>query len=211
MDTEALNITAWQLKHLAQALTRAKRLEAMRMAFHKELYECISFPTTNFDPLNPKGIKTATDAQAIRIIELKERYDRTIMNEYGRHVQWKLLLDWLTDRDQLIMIRYFQKKKYVRPELIASLLQRIHSKMEEEESYIEKARNDLAKEEHAEYRRVKAEKRLPKRKLSIYEDGKWLFIDPDEYKIQQWQKKQEQRFEETRRYFRETYNHPDAL
>lgn len=211
METEELNITAWQLKHLAQALTRAKRLEAMRMAFRKELYECISFPTTNFDPLNPKGIKTATDAQAIRIIELKERYDRTIMNEYGRHVQWKLLLDWVTDRDQLIMIRYFQKKKYVRPELIASLLHRIHSKMEEEESYIEKARNDLAKEEHEEYRRVKAEKRLPKRKVSIFEDGKWILIDPDEYKIQQWKKQRDQEREELQKYFRETKRHSEAL
>lgn len=211
MDTESLNITAWQLKYLAQALTRAKRLEAMRMAFHEELYDCISFPTSNFDPLNPKSIKTATDSQAIRIIELKERYDRTIMNEYGRHVQWTLLLEWLSEKDQLIMIRYFQKKKYVHPELIASLLQRIHSKVEEEESYIEKARDDLAKEEHAEYRSVKAEKRLPKRKLSIFEDGKWILIDPDEYKIQQWQKQRDREREELQKYFKETKRHSEAL
>lgn len=207
MDTEALNITAWQLKHLAQALTRAKRLEALRASFHQELYECISYPTTNFDPLNPKGIKTDTESQAIRIIEAKERYDRQIMNEYDRYFRWQSMLDWVTGDDRIILIRYFQKKKYVRPKRIKLLLHRIKRKLEAEERQIEKARTELAKEEYAEYARVKAEKRLPKQKLSIFEDGKWLLIDPDEYQMMQGQKRNEQEWKQLRRYLREAKAH----
>ncbi|WP_203332633.1 hypothetical protein [Planococcus beigongshangi] len=211
MDNETLNIEAWQLKYLAQALTRGKRLEVLRAKFHEELYECISYSTTNFDPLNPKGIKTATDSQAIRIIEAKERYDRMIMNEYDRHFRWQLLLDWLTDHDRTIMVRYFQKKKFVRPELIASLLHRISKRLAEEERHIEKVRTDQAKEEYAEYAKATAEKRMPKRKLSVFEDGKWILIDPDEYNLLQWKKRLDAKQKDMREYFKDNFNHPDAL
>lgn len=211
MESEALNITAWQLKHLAQALTRAKRLEALRTSFHKELYECISYSTTNFDPLNPKGIKTATDSQAIAIIEAKERYDRLIMNEYDRYFRWKLMLDWVNETDRIILVRYFQKKKYMRPERIKSLLNRIKEKVNVEERYLEKVRTDQSKEAYEEFLKVKAEKRLPKRKLSIFEDGKWILVDPDEYQMLQWRKRNEQQDEEWRQYLREKYKQQNAL
>lgn len=192
MDSEALNIEAWQLKHLAQALTRAKRLEVLRTDFHKELYACISYSTTNFDPLNPKGISIATDSQAIGIIEAKERYDRMIMNEYDRHFRWQILLDWLTDYDRRIMVRYFEKKKYVRPELIASLLHRMSKRLAEEERHLEKVRTNQAKEDYEAYRKTKTGKRKPKQRISFYEDGEWILMDQEDYELRQWKKRNDQ-------------------
>lgn len=210
MDAETLNINAWQLSHLAQALTRAKRLEALREAFHEELYDCIAYSTTNFDPLNPKGVITSTEGQAIKIIQAKERYDRQILQEYDRHIRWQNFLSLASNSDKQIMVRYFKKQKYVRPEIIKSLLIRLGKKLDSEEVVIEKERTIKAAREHREH--MKHAKPKPvKRKLSIFEEGKWLLIDPDEYERQQWKKQLDADREAMRQYFRETFNHPSAL
>lgn len=210
MDAETLNINAWQLSHLAQALTRAKRLEALREAFHEELYDCIAYSTTNFDPLNPKGIITSTEGQAIKIIQAKERYDRQILHEYDRHIRWGNFLKLASESDKQIMVRYFKKKKYVRPEVIKSLLFRLRKKLDSEETLLEKERTAKAAREHQEYLK-NAKPKPAKRKLSIFEEGKWILIDPEEYERQQWRKRFDADREEMQKYFKEAFQHQDAL
>lgn len=167
-DSEIM--TGWQLYHVAEALTRAKRLEKLRSDFHNELYASIAFPSVNYDALNPRTISTATEAQAIRIIEAKERYDSLIQQEYVRHVRWKNLLEWASSTDKELMIRYFQKKKYVHPEVIAALLHRIKGKVEEEEIRIEKERTVKAQKDFKKYLDMVDRKRLKqKKKVCFFE------------------------------------------
>lgn len=211
MDNETLNFDAWQLMHIAQALTRAKRLEALRTAFHKELYACIRWSTTTFDKLEPRQGSVSTDLQAIKIIEAKERYEKKIQNEYDKYIRWQCFLQLANPHDQGIMVRYFQKKKYVRPEAIKSLLFRLKDTLEGQETQIEKERADQAKKDHHEFLRTTKITKMPKRKISIFEDGRWRLVDPDEYEREQQRKRFEEQREEMRRYFREEFYHKDAL
>lgn len=142
---ESGKITEWQLFHLAEALTRAMRLEKHREDFHKELYQAILYPTVHYDREFTGNMGSpAVDVQAIRIIELKERYDRKIQGEYDRHVRWRRLLEWADDNDRLIMIRYFEKKKSVQPYIISRLLSRIENRIAAEEERIEQERTTQA-------------------------------------------------------------------
>ena len=145
-------ISAWQLTYLSKAYTRAVRLEKLRQSFHQELYECIVVSTSLFDRyVSEKRLSSATDSQAIRIVEAKERYERKIQQEYERHASWESLLARAHKEDRLIMIRYFQKGKYVRPEMINDLLTRMNVDLQEEEIMIEEKRSEKASREYRAY------------------------------------------------------------
>lgn len=143
----------WQLSHLANALTRAKRLEKKRKDFHEELYETIIYPSMRTDELfRPRTMSAATDVQAIRIIELKERYDKKVQQEYEKHFRWKDLLAWAGKRDSIILIRYFQKKKHIKPEIILRLLNRLEERIADEEFVLGVELDELAQEEFKNHR-----------------------------------------------------------
>lgn len=149
------NITKWQIFHLSQALTRAKRLEKYREEFHEELYESILYPTVHYDKEFTGNMGSpAVDIQAIRVIELKERYDRRIQREYDRHARWKRLLEWLDNNDKHIMIRYFEKKKSVQPKIINRLLSKIEKRLDQEEKCIEHERMEQSTAEYRVYQEL---------------------------------------------------------
>ncbi|WP_142829030.1 hypothetical protein [Planococcus soli] len=194
-----LNITSWQLFLIAEALTKAKRLEKYRNKFHKELYECISYPTTNYDKIgNPTTVSSATDAQAIRIIELKERYDTEVQKEYERDVRWRSFLSVANEKDRLIMIRYFKKKKYVKPEIVFSLLSRINAQVEEEEVRIERERNLQAQLDYMKHRKTNERKPNIKRVEYVFSNDEWKEVDPEEIARQEWKAKSKARQVELR-------------
>ena len=185
--------TEWQLHHLSQALTRAKRLERKRMDFHKELYLCITFASVHLDESIVREHSHATDVQAIRIIEAKQRYERMIHKEYARHVRWQSLLGWVVEHDKVIMIRYFQKRKSVKPEIISRILETIEKRLEDEERRIEHDLDDKAQAEYEKYMKKTEAFRKPapvvddgqdgKRRYLI--DGKFIYLTVDEYQAHQ--------------------------
>ena len=74
-------LNKWQLHYLSQSLTRAKRLEKQREEVYEELYKTITYPAMRLDS-TIEGLQShATDAQAIRIIDLQRRYDKRIQRE----------------------------------------------------------------------------------------------------------------------------------
>ena len=145
--------TEWQLFHLAKALTRAKRLEKQRADFHEELYDCIIYPSVQLDQLLAREHSSATDSQAIRIVEAKERYERLVHKEYAKHIRWQSLLEWLDEHDQIIMIRYFEKRKSVQPKIISRLLSKIEVRLEQEERRIEQEREEQAEADYKRYQK----------------------------------------------------------
>lgn len=185
------NVNEWQLFHLAQALTRAKRLEKLRTAFHEELYMCISYPSVQIDPFIERK-SSATDSQAIRIIEAKERYDLMIQNEYKRHVRWQNLLLGLDSHDQEIFIRYFQKKKHIQPKIIGRLLNKIEKHLNKEERRIEQERTtqsaiDFKKyqEQTRSFRKKIAPVNKDKQKIRMLINGRFVYLSEEERKAYQ--------------------------
>lgn len=149
---ERYGLLKWQISHIAHGLTRAKRLEKHRADFFEELYESIVYPSANLDYNNPSTHSAKVDNQAIRIIELKERYDKKVQKEYEKHFRWKDLLTIAQEKDRYIMVRYFQKKKYVEPHIIMGLLDRLEECIEHEEFMLEKEKEEQAKEAYKSHR-----------------------------------------------------------
>lgn len=175
-------MTEWELKHLASSYTRARRLENGRAAFHTELYESITYPSVQLDPLNVSGNNPNTDAQAIRIIETKERYESLIQTEYNRFIRWQHLLDQLETGERMIAVRYFQKKKHVEPHLISRLLHKFDNKMQREENLISKERDEQAKEIYSEYQKKTAAFRtVPIATMSYLLDGEFKELSESQY------------------------------
>lgn len=142
------NLVAWDLSFIANAYTRAKRLEVNRSCFHKELYEAIIIPAIRYGDDYVPGRNPSTDAQAIRIIELKERYERKIEKEYERFNCWENFLNNVkSDKDRFILIRYFQKNKFVGEMVIESLLERLCEEYQNMNVQIVQNRNIKAREE----------------------------------------------------------------
>lgn len=132
----------WWLSYLARAYTRAKRLEKLRESFHVDLYECVQVPSIPLDPIHrPNNGNPATDAQAFRIIAKKERYERKIEKEYQLHETWKKILqEYATKKEEIILIRYFQKRKSIKPDIISSILDGMDSQLTLLEQQIEHER-----------------------------------------------------------------------
>ena len=162
-------LSAWQLTYLSKAYTRAIRLEKLRQSFHQELYECIVVSTSLFDRYaSEKRLSSATDSQAIRIVEAKERYERKIKQEYVRYARWTKLLENTHKEDRIIMIRYFQKEKYVRPEVVADLLERIKEHLQQEEILIDETRTEKANMEYRSYLDTNGRRFNKKKKRDIF-------------------------------------------
>lgn len=169
---EEIALTAWQLFYVANALTRAKRLEKMRLDFHQELYDSITCRTTDYEAeLNPTQLNMSTEAQAIRIIEAKERYDRLIQVEHERDMSWCKLLSWANDKDKILMVRYFKDKKYVKPEIVNALLERINERVVEEEIKVEEHREKRARQQYTRYLNTVGRKHIRKQ-LKVFDRQK---------------------------------------
>lgn len=135
------DVNEWQLFFLAAALTRAKRLEKNRADHYQTLYENILYPCVHYDKeFTGNTGSPAVDIQAIRLGESKERYDRKIKREYERFLRWQDLLTWVEPQEKILLVRYFQKKKSVRPEIISRLLSKIEKRLERDERRIEQER-----------------------------------------------------------------------
>lgn len=157
-ELHSLDRWGWWLSYLSKALTRAKRLEIQRAAYHDELYKSILYPSVPLNSLagRKRGENPATDAQAFRIIGSKDRYEKKIKKEYRLHELWEnVVLEWVTDREKLILIRYFKKGKRVDENIIISILDRLNKKLTKLEQQIEQERNELST---VQYRRFKEEK-----------------------------------------------------
>lgn len=178
---EILNLVSWQLYHLAQALTRATRLEVLRESFHKEVYDSIICRTSIFDPMAPKGMSPSTDEQAIRIIEIKERYEHKIRMEYNRNVQWMRIIDQASESDKIILIRYFQHKKKVPLGVIMGVLDRVKEQVFEEEREIEFKRNQTALKEFRAIVEKNRKTSKPALKIQFFENGEWILMDLNEH------------------------------
>lgn len=181
------DVNKWQLFYLAQSLTRAKQLEKHREEWFESLYETIIYPSAQLDPMLERGSNPSTEAQAIRIIDLKERYDGKVQREYDRHVRWNRLLEWVNDNDRIILIRYFQKKKSVHPKIINRILTSIERKLDAEEKRIEGERDKEAQKDFQAFMQNKRtfKKVIPspveetKRKYLI--GGKFVYMTEEEY------------------------------
>ncbi|MBD7985319.1 hypothetical protein H9649_12035 [Sporosarcina sp. Sa2YVA2] len=177
----------WQLFHLSQALTRAKRMEKYRADFFEELYESIVYPSVNLDYNNPVMHSAKVDIQAIRIIQLKERYDKKIQQEYEKHLRWKDLLAWAIETDEHLLIRYFQKRDYLEPTIVMRLLRRLEVRIHDEEFTLEKERDDLAKETYKIHRKDFHDKYAVKIPLDHVDkqqyliNGQFVYMTPEEY------------------------------
>lgn len=183
----------WQLSLLAKALTRMRRLEKLRSDFHEELYSCIIYPSVQLDQTLERKHSHATDSQAIRIIEAKERYERLIHKEYERHVRWRTLLEWLNENDQIIMIRYFEKKKTVQPKIMSRLLSKIEQRLELEERRIEQERTDKATVDYELYqqqtqafRKVHIPVDDGQARKQYLIDGSFIRLTAEEYQAMTW-------------------------
>lgn len=187
---ESKGMTEWQLFHLAQALTRAKRLEKHREEFHEELYECIVYPSVQLDWLE-QSVNAATDAQALKIINMKERYDRKIQREYTRYIRWQDLLSWVSDHDKEILVRYFQKKKHVHYKIINRILTSIESKLNEEERRFEYEQDQEAQAEFKAYMKNKrafkkvTSSPVKEAKRNYLIDGQFVSLTEEEYAAHQ--------------------------
>lgn len=138
----------WWLSYLARAYTRAKRLEKLRESFHADLYECVQVPSMPLDPIHrPNNGNPATNAQAFRIIAKKERYERKIEKEYQLHETWKKILqEYATKKEEIILIRYFQKRRSIKTDIIASILEGMDRQLTLLEQQIERERAKKARE-----------------------------------------------------------------
>lgn len=142
------NLVTWDLFFIANAYTRAKHLEKNRSCFHKKLYEAIIIPAIRYGDEYEPGRNPSTDNQAIRIIELKERYERKIQKEYERFNCWENFLNNIeNEKDRFILIRYFQKNKFVDHTVIESLLERLRGEYQKMSVQIVQKRNIKAREE----------------------------------------------------------------
>lgn len=144
---------SWWLSFLAGAYARAERLEKDRAAFHTELYAAIRYPTVHYDKEYTGNLGSpATDVQAIRIIEAKERYERKIKQEYKRNTTWmKILLNWATEKEKFIMIQYFQKSKHVDRSILLSLVSRLDRDLMNLERRNTRERNEIAMNDFEKY------------------------------------------------------------
>ncbi|MCM3637734.1 hypothetical protein M3152_08365 [Sporosarcina luteola] len=190
-DTDGYGLVKWQVFHLAQALTRAKRMEKLRSEFFEELYESIVYPSVNLDYNNPVMHSAKVDNQAIRIIEAKERYDKKVQQEYEKHFRWNDLLAWAREKDRPIMIRYFQKKKYVEPRIIFGILVRLQKRIEHEEFMMDMESNERAREAFKIHRKDFMDKYKVKVLLdhtdvqSYLINGRFVKLTPEEYQAHQ--------------------------
>ena len=190
-------VIKWQIFHLSQALTRAKRMEKHRAEWFEELYESIVYPSVNLDYNNPVMHSAKVDNQAIRIIGLKERYDKKVQQEYEKHLRWKDLLAWAGESDKHLLIRYFQKKKYLEPHIVLSLLTRLHERIEHEEFMMEMEGNERAKEEFKIHRKDFADKyaeRVPldgMNKKQYLVNGEFVYMTPEEYEAEKVRSREE--------------------
>lgn len=188
MDHEKNNTNEWQLFHLAQALTRAKKLERNRAEYFQSLYSRIIYPCFNLDYLNPRPGSAAPDTQAIKLIKSQKRYDRKIRKEYERHVRWRAILEWTSESDKHIMIRYFQKKKYVNPKTINRILTEVEQLLEGQEKEIEVQRDEQAKQDYMEYMKNKVKHSRPVEELQSDKEkylinGEFVYLTKEEYEL----------------------------
>lgn len=144
----ALDRWSWWLGYLAKASRRANRLERERVDFHADLYECIRYSSVPFDPLNPPRGSTATEAQAIRIIELKDRYEKKILKEYQLCTVWdSILSECKTEQERQLLNRYFINGERKDEEQINELLLELYKPIARLEEQIERERNERSTEE----------------------------------------------------------------
>lgn len=172
-------LNKWQLAYLSQALTRAKRLEQQREDYYKKVYATILYPSVQLDQSLMREHSHATDAQAIRLIEMQERYDRRIRREYARYVRWQGILEWVDESERIILIRYFEKRKHVQPKIIRRILDRIDKRLQAQEKQIEKELNAKARE-----RFDKLDKRNNKNKIvqqAAEDEGKRRYLINGEF------------------------------
>lgn len=164
------DVNEWQLFHLAAALTRAKRLEKNRADHYQTLYENILYPCVHYDKeFTGNTGSPAVDTQAIRLAESKARYDRKIKKEYERFLRWQDLLTWVDSQEAILLVRYFEKKKFVQPKIINRLLSRIEKRLERDERRIEQ---DRLEQSIADYERYKQQTQaFRKAVLSTVDDG----------------------------------------
>lgn len=142
----------WQLRHLATSIGRAKELEKRRSDYHEELHQNIAYSTVHYDRAFMGVVASpAVEAQAFSMIERKERFDRRIQAEYGRFNRWQDLLDYAGSHDRLLLQRYYQKGKPLRPDIVARLLNRLSGRVAEEEAAIEAQRQKLSIERYLDY------------------------------------------------------------
>ena len=191
------DIIRWQIFHLSQALTRAKRMEKHRADWFASLYDSIVYPSVNLDYNNPVMHSAKVDNQAIRIIGLKERYDKKMQQEYEKHLRWKDLLAWAGESDKHLLIRYFQKKKYLEPHIVLSLLKRLEERVEHEEFMMDMEGNERAMEEFKEHRKDFHDKYMSKvpldgaDKKQYLVNGKFVYMTPEEYEAEKVRSREE--------------------
>lgn len=180
-------LNKWQLFYLSQALTRAMKLEKQREDYYKKIDATILYPSVQLDQSLMREHSHATDAQAIRLIEMQERYDRRIRREYKRHVRWQGILEWVDESERIILIRYFQKRKHVQPKIISRILGRIEKRLQAQEKQIEKELdakaqerfNQLDKQSNKDKSVQQAVEELDKKRYII--NGRFVYMTPEEY------------------------------
>lgn len=193
---ENKNDVMWRLSYFAKALTRAKRLESLRKEFHQELYDAIILPSVRYADDYQKGRNPNTDAQAIRIIESKERYERKIQKEYQLADIWQMILaEWVNEIERLLLIRYFKKEKPVSYSVIRKIIKRIKPKLDALEIKTLGERNQQAQGEFEEFRRLNDDLFVSKTKPSFLEDstkkhpvlvdGRFVFLTDGEFERHQ--------------------------
>lgn len=192
----------WRLGYLAKAYTRARRLVELREEFHHELYEAIVIPGIQYGDERQHNRNPNTDAQAIRIIEMKERYEKKIKKEFRLARTWMTIIsEWVTERERYVLIRYFQKEKPMDPEIIQPIIRKIKRKLAVLESKIVEERNKQAMDEFKEFREKNNDlfasesvdiPHEPTKKHHVLLNGRFVYMTDDEFTEHERKEKEHQ-------------------
>ncbi|WP_378152164.1 hypothetical protein [Chungangia koreensis] len=183
---EILKKNLWQVRYLANALSRAIRLEKLRAEFYQELYENIRIPSVSYHHDFTSMVSASTEMQAIKIINAKERYDRKVRKEYELNFRWEQLLSLVNEQERIIMIRYFRKKKSVNPEVISSILHKVKDYLREEELRLEEERTAMSSKEFRRYKDIHPENFKKKKdpnegKHHVSIGGRFVYLTDEEF------------------------------
>ncbi|RSK30961.1 hypothetical protein [Bhargavaea beijingensis] len=132
---------AWRLRYIAGAYTRARRLEAMREAFHRELYASIITPVALYGHDAYRANSARPDNQALRIIEAKERFEREVQKEYKLANEWDELLSLVDQEDKQLIDLHFRKGKHISRQARLRILTKYKDLMQKKEQETEQARD----------------------------------------------------------------------
>lgn len=179
------NIVMYDLYSGFQSLKLARRMERERKEYFESLYD-FSYGVSNItdEPL----YLGSTESKALNIIDQKESYDLKIAKLKERYSHFKGVLRGLNENDSNLLRNYFENGYKVDYEELRACVSRLSSYLNEQEEARGKSLDAEAMEKYIEDRkahRIADSKSVAKQnegKQQYLVDGKFIYMDEDEYK-----------------------------